>query len=212
MVSLCFYFGCITSQGQVKVAINLPDTNTTDELVSNSKPVIDVSNKLLITSGFLIREYTINIKNIESGNSLYIAPTGSVNFGFGLNYKWLGIAVSFGLPSPKSIEEQEGETQKQDYQLNLYSNAFAAQGHLQYYKGFHVSRIDVGDSSNIQFKKGEGIIPFLSTYSLGVSGWYFFNHKKFHIKQLMSGMQFKKNMLVVWLRECFMEWIEQMQI
>ena len=182
VVLFWLFFGCITSQGQVGSTINLADTNKSKELDDSSKPFTDVSDKLLITTGFWFKGYTIDMKNIESGNSVSIAPTGSVNLGFGVNYKWLGIAVSFGLPSSKRIEEKEGETQKQDYQLNLYSNAFVAQGHLQYYKGFHVSSLNVGDSSSIQLGDGDGIIPSLSTYSLGVSGWYFFNHKKFSYK------------------------------
>jgi len=175
-------FGALSAKTQeVTISPTSEIDSVTVDTVSTKK-FVDKSDKLLVSAGFLLKSYNIKIENVGTGKSIAIDPTGSVNLGFGVNYKWLGLAFSFGLPTPADDKRKLGETQKQDYQLNVYSNAFVAQGHLQYYKGFHISEIDDGDTSKIKVKGGEGIIPSLETYSLGLSAWYFFNHKKFSYK------------------------------
>ena len=113
---------------------------------------------------------------------MFLTPTGTANIGFGFNYKWFGFAFSLGLPTSAEDKERFGETKKQDFRLNLYTDAFVVQGHLQHYKGFHVSRVEIKGKNNLIDENKKPIIPSLETFSVGLSSWYFFNHKKFSYK------------------------------
>ena len=163
-------------------ALVQPGVNDTITEAESVKKIIDLSDQILLSTGVVFKSYGIDMFDVNSGTTLSIDPTGNANLGFGFNYKWFGIAVSFGLPSESKEVERFGETQKQDFQLNIYSNAFVGQGHLQHYKGFHVSEISEGDSVNLAVKEGTGLVPSLETYSVGLSSWYFTNYKKFSYK------------------------------
>ena len=170
----------VEAQDSILVDTSLVNPNKSEALVSTR--FVDMSDKLLLSSGFVFKSYDIEIKNVSSGGSVSIEPTGSANMGFGFNYRWFGFGFSFGLPNSSAEEKLYGETNKLDLQLNIYSKAFVAQGHFQRYKGFHISGINPGDTSQIQIDVGDAVIPSLETYSIGLSGWYFLNHKKFSYK------------------------------
>ena len=170
----------VKSQDSVVVTSSSTDTSIVQDFVP--RRFVDMSDKLLISAGVLFKSYNIRIENVNSGTTIAIDPTGSANLGFGVNYRWLGIGFSFGLPASSKEEAEFGKTQKQDFQLNIYTNAFLVQGHLQHYKGFHVSELEKGDTVALQINDGNGLIPSLETYSVGLSSWYFFNHKKFSYK------------------------------
>lgn len=156
------------------------DSTKSIEEKEEPKRFTDESDKLMLHTGIFFKSYNISVENVSTGKILKLDPTGSANLGFGFNYKWFGLAFSFGLPINKKDKQKFGETKKQDYQLNVYTDAFVAQGHMQRYKGFHVSEI-VEDSSGRGVDE-TSIISSLETYSLGLSAWYFFNSDKFSYK------------------------------
>jgi hypothetical protein len=158
------------------------DSTDGAELNKEPKRFTDESHKILLSTGILYKSYNITVENVSTGKILRLDPTGSVNLGFGFNYKWFGIAFSFGLPSNQKDKEEFGETQKRDYQINIYTDAFVAQGNMQRYKGFHASEITEGSNGIVNGFAQTPIISSLETYSLGASAWYFFNNKKFSYK------------------------------
>lgn len=136
----------------------------------------DVSDSLMINVRALMRSYSLNYTHVSSGAELEIEPTGQMNLGFGVNYKWFGIAANFGLPSSAEEIEKYGETSRQDLHLGMYGNKVSGLINLQRYKGFHVSNFQDTVTEN-QIK-----IPSLETISVNMSALYFFNHKKFSYK------------------------------
>jgi len=158
------------------------DSNAVDIAVDKPTQFNDESDKILISTGFLIKSYNLSVENVNKGKTLYLTPTGNASIGFGFNYKWFGFAFSFGMPTSAEDKERYGETKKQDYRLNLYTNTFVVQGHVQYYRGFHVSRVVVKGKNKLIDVNKKPIIPSLTTFSVGLSSWYFFNHKKFSYK------------------------------
>lgn len=136
----------------------------------------DVSHKLMFNVKSLMRSYDLNILNVGTEEELQISPLGQMNLGIGGNYKWLGIAFNFGLPSSTKDVEKYGETKKQDLHIGMYGNQASGFINLQRYKGFHLSNyIDTLTGNQVK-------LPSMETYSINFSGLYFINHDKFSFK------------------------------
>tara|TARA_R110002050_G_scaffold204327_2_gene339701 strand:- start:6569 stop:7846 length:1278 start_codon:yes stop_codon:yes gene_type:complete len=174
-------------------SLSIQDTGKVDSIAEVAiQRFKDVSDKLLLTTGVLLKSHSLTVENVRTGKKLYLSPTGSTNIGFGVNYQWFGIAFSFGLPASSSDKAKYGETTKHDFRLNLYTDAIVFQGHLQRYRGFHVNSVEQG-GKKIKGAVQTPIVTSLETYSLGFSSWYFFNNKKFSYKAayLRNAVQLK---------------------
>jgi len=164
----------VSAQSQVEI-----DTNPSDTTVVSER-YIDYSNQLLLKFMSVTKLNSLEIVNTTSGQSINLEPYGISSLGFGFNYKWLGLGVTLGLPLTSEEEEKYGKTKRFDLQLNIYSKKFVIDASFQQYNGYYVT-----NPGELFPNWNDSIFPqreTMETFSVGVSGYYVFNHKKLSYK------------------------------
>ena len=124
---------------------------------------------------------SFGIYDISLDKTLLYSPNKQLNMGFGFNYKWLGIGIAFNLGFVNNDDELYGKTKRLDWQTNIYTSKAVFDFYLQNYEGHYIENPQQVFSG---WKNGDApyIRPDLRTVSLGLSGMYVFNHKKFSYK------------------------------
>jgi len=163
----------VGANAQVEIGTNISDTSKT------SDRYVNYADDLLIKVMTVVKSNKLEIENTNNDQSIKLAPLGMTSIGLGFNYKWLGLAASYGLPSSAEDKEKYGETERFDFQLNVYSQKFVVDAFLQDYKGFHVENpSDLTTWNEEYYPKRDS----METASIGASGYYVFNHKKLSYK------------------------------
>jgi len=134
---------------------------------------------LLLKFGTVVKANKLEIRNTNSGQSAQFSPAGITNLGGGFNYKWLGLSLSFGLPSSAESDYKYGKTNRFDAQLNIYSKKFGVDVIFQNYSGFHLENPEELTTWNEDYQPQ---LPAMQSASVGFGGYYFFNHEKFSYK------------------------------
>ncbi len=173
---LFLFLVSLTLFGQSQVEI---DTHPKDTTVG-SEYFTDYSDKLLLKFMSVTKLNSLELKNKNNNKTIDLEPYGISSLGFGFNYKWLGLGVTFGLPITAKEEEQYGKTKRFDFQLNIYSQKIVIDAFFQQYKGFYIKNPSelLGNWSDVNFPKRET----MKTASFGAGGYYVFNHKKLSYK------------------------------
>jgi hypothetical protein len=137
-----------------------------------------------LTHLFSLKFFTLaKSSNLELINAdkdrIILRPNGSTNLGVGFNYKFIGIAISFGLPPTQSSIEKYGQTTKLDVQGSYYGKRIGLDGFLQGYKGYYMANPDdYVDWDEPYYPQTSD----LQVTSYGANAFYIFNHKKFSYK------------------------------
>jgi len=120
----------------------------------------------------------IEIKNPDLPKSLNFEPNPQSLMGFGFSYSWLGLGVSFMLPSEKGAESKYGKTQKLDFEAHYTMRRLMVDLTIKNYKGFYFSNpesyINGWNSSNPYPQ-----VPGLQTVSLAASFAYVFSPDRY---------------------------------
>lgn len=168
LITLCFLFS------QLAIAEVIDSTS-----VQNDSYYTDYSDQFLLKVGTVIKSNRLEIKNNLNSSSAKFAPSGRTGLGFGVNYKWLGLGIAFGLPASDEVKRTQGETSRFDAQLNIYSKKFGVDVFFQNYSGFHVENPEaLTDWNKDYFPQQKN----MQAAALGASGYYFFNNEKFSYK------------------------------
>ncbi|MFN8259162.1 MAG: DUF4421 domain-containing protein [Bacteroidales bacterium] len=131
----------------------------------------------------------VDIGSEASDNSLKIRPNGNTVLGFGIDTKWIGLSASFSLPFMNKDEDIYGKTESFDIQVNYYGNSFGVDAWARHYKGFYLDNPeDFVNWPNDNYP----LLSGMETYGLGLSGYYFFNHKTFSYKAAFPRTMFQK--------------------
>tara|TARA_B100000809_G_C15140222_1_gene532861 strand:+ start:9968 stop:10996 length:1029 start_codon:yes stop_codon:yes gene_type:complete len=139
----------------------------------------DYSDQLLIKVMSVVKSNDLEIINKNNKKSIVLKPYGMSSLGFGFNYKWLGLGIGFGLPASPEDEKIYGETQRFDFQLNVYSRKFVVDAFAQQYTGYHIENVaELIDWEGVYFPQRES----MKTFAMGIGGYYVFNHEKLSYK------------------------------
>lgn len=115
----------------------------------------------------------IEIENPDLPKKLLFKPNPQSLVGFGLSYSWLGLGVSFTMPSSSAEDKKYGKTQKFDFEAHYTMRKLMVDLTLKSYKGFYLSNpqkfIDSWSSSDPYPQA-----PNLQTVSLAASFAYIF--------------------------------------
>lgn len=175
-LSLTFLFliSYVISVAQIEIDTDAVDTTTIEERY------VDYSDQLLLKVMNVVKKNDLEIINSNNKQSLKLSPLGITSLGFGFNYKWLGLAVAFGMPASEEQIKTYGNTKRFDFQMNIYSKKFVIDAFLQQYNGFYISNPKnlVLTWDSIDFPQRDS----METLSAGVSGYYIFNNKKLSYK------------------------------
>jgi hypothetical protein len=137
----------------------------------------DYSGLLTLKPYLLFKLNNLNIYNGE--DKLLLSPNNPTSIGVGLNYKFAGIALGFGLPNTAKSIERRGKTNRLDLQISLFMKNLGFDGHFQLYKGYYNRNPgDFMEWDETNFPK----LPNMRTISLGASGYYVFNNKRYSNK------------------------------
>lgn len=163
--------------------INLGYSQVDFTLTTDSTDINDYyteyPEKLLLKFGTTIKSNKLQIINNNSNQKAKFAPAATTSLGGGVNYKWFGLSLAFGLPSSSESNSKYGQTRRFDAQFNIYTNRFGVDAIFQNYQGFYLEN----PSAFTTWDKEEfPQLPYMQSASLGVGGYYFFNHKKFSYK------------------------------
>jgi hypothetical protein len=138
----------------------------------------DLTHLLSLKLFTLTKFSTLDLIDAD-GSQINLRPNGNTNLGVGFNYKYIGIALSFGLPPTQSSNEKYGQTTKLDLQISYYGKRVGIDGFLQRYKGYYMANPeDYMDWDEPYYPQNED----LQVMSYGANAFYIFNHKKFSYK------------------------------
>ena len=110
---------------------------------------------------------------------IVLMPNGNTGLGVGVNYKFIGIALSYGLPKSQSSIDKYGNTNSFDIQMSFFGKRIGFDGYLQGYKGYYMAN----PQDHVDWE--EDYYPTVSDLrimSIGVNAFYIFNNKQFSYK------------------------------
>ncbi len=151
--------------------------------------IIDLSDMLGIYVNTITKQNHLKFKDLNTNKKLKFQPNGETDLGFGFNYKWLKLGVAFNIPFLNKDNDKLGETKRLDLQLNVFMRSLGIDAYYQKYKGFYLS--NPGDYVDSIYSKQPNLSD-METASLGLSAYYFFNHKKFSYQAVYVRNQIQK--------------------
>lgn len=151
------------------------EKRTTDTTNTYYDDLTDLLSLRLFT---LTKLNTLEIANNPNGR-LVFRPNGNTSLGFGFNYKFVGLALSFGLPrSPSSIAKY-GQTDILDVQVSSFGRRIGFDCFLQGYRGYYMANPgDHMDWNESYFPQSRD----LQILSFGAQAFYMFNSEEFSYK------------------------------
>ncbi len=168
-----------------------PDLNISppEKVKYDTSRIVDLSNKLALYFNIAGKVNSIDIQSMTSEKQLQLVPNGNTSIGLGVDYKWIGVGVSFSPAFMNKDDEIYGKTERFDMQVNYYRNSFGIDAYVKYYKGFYLENPDdFIDWPNPEFPLLQG----METYAAGISGYYVFNNKKFSYKAAFPRTMWQK--------------------
>lgn len=170
LILLILNIGYTSAQTDVQISPELK------KVKYDTTRIIDMSSNLSLWAYGINKQYSLELKNENVKNKLHVKPNGQTNYGFGFNYKWMGLGIAFHIPGSDTDEDKYGKTQRLDLQFNVFARSFGIDFSSQYYKGYY---IDNPEKFMSWTEARRPLLPELQTASISLSGYYFTNHEKF---------------------------------
>ena len=165
---------CILFAGYLTFAQNPDDFNQ-----PNDSNIYYTEYPKMLALQLFTQSKTNSLSILSPEYTLRLRPNGVTNLGIGANYYGIGLSLALGLPKTSTSENIYGKTKRYDLQLSAYAARFGLDGFIQSYKGYYnANPDDFMDWNNNYYPQ----IPDLQVISVGASGFYIFNHKKFSYK------------------------------
>ena len=132
---------------------------------------------LLTTRLFLLFQNASLLINPTDGTISKIVYRPNVNLRIGIAgfWKWFGLGLSIDNPVYKTDQGAYGKTTTLDLRVNVFGRVFAGELFMQQYKGFYILSPEQKDGKHY-------LIPDMKTFSLGLSGYWISNSKRFSIR------------------------------
>jgi hypothetical protein len=120
----------------------------------------------------------VEIQNPDLPQNLLFKPNPQSLIGFGFSYSWLGLGVSFTLPSSDESDRLYGKTQKFDFEAHYTMRRLMVDLTLKSYKGFYFSNPEKYIST---WHSGDPYpqVPNLQTVSIAASFTYVFSPDRY---------------------------------
>lgn len=147
---------------------------SSDTIRIDSLYISDHTDQLTV-SIFSVYQDAVLMNSYGNLDRIDYRPNVNLRFGITAYYKWLGLGISLGnffnLRNPNIY----GNTSSVDLRLNAFSRTMAAEVYYQNYKGFYISHPAKPDGSYY-------VMPGLSTFSIGLAGYWIYNHHRYSIR------------------------------
>lgn len=182
LLFLNFYLSAQTFEKIKEFAIKhiAGDTNKTYNFEYDTNFVKSYRDVLNITFVGINRNLDISVKNSNDVlRSINYSTKNGMSFGFGLDYKWLGIEFSTKLGFLNNKEPKKLNTEKFGLRVGLTGRKFWFNGTLQRYKGLHISNPTIFDSNYFTNNYFYPARPDIISLALFGSLYYSFNNKRY---------------------------------
>jgi len=147
----------------------------------------DLSSLLHLRIYSLAKLNTLEIKYEDE--KLRLEPNGVVSLGGGFNFKGIGIALGFGIPSSQNSIDKYGKTKRLDIQAGIFSKRIGGDAYFQAYRGYYCSNPgDFMEWDNDYYPQ----LPEIKTISVGLSVFYIFNNSRYSYKAAFVRTQIQK--------------------
>lgn len=142
----------------------------------DSTYLADYTN-LLTTRLFLLFQNASLVINpaVDKISKIVYRPNVNVRIGIAGFWKWFGLGLSIDNPFYKTDRNAYGKTTTLDLRVNVFGRVIAGELFFQKYKGFYIISPERTDGTHY-------IIPDMQTFSLGLSGYWIYNSKRFSIR------------------------------
>ncbi len=118
--------------------------------------------------------------NGNNGTDLNYQTNMPINYGFGIDYRWLTFEYTRSVPVLSSIDPKRGQTEAWGFGFGLTGRKFWFKNFIEVYQGYHLSNSEVIDPNYLQNHQSEYYFrPDITTLSYFASLNYGFNHRKF---------------------------------
>lgn len=170
----------INAQSEAKEQIEI-DSSSSQVYYNN------LNNQFILR--FFLAHKANGVEISKGGKSLRYRPNGTMSLGVGFNYKFLGLAISVGLPTTQDQTYKYGKTQRLDLQVSIYSKAIGADAHIQSYKGYYLANPSDFNQWNEDYYPQ---LTDMQVSTIGANLFYIFNNDKFSYKAPFIGNQVQK--------------------
>ena len=132
---------------------------------------------LLTTRAFLLFQNASLLLHPEGNNipKIVYHPNANLRIGIAGFWRWFGLGLSIDNPFYKTDQAAYGKTTAIDLRINAYGRAVAGELFFQQYKGYYISSSEKIDHSHY-------ILPDMKSWSVGVSGYWILNSRRFSIR------------------------------
>lgn len=118
--------------------------------------------------------------NGTNGKTVNYLTNMPMNYGFGVDYRWLTFEYTRSIPMLSSIDPAKGQTEAWGFGFGLTGRKFWFKNFIEVYGGYHVSNPEVIDPNYLQKNNSKYYFrPDIITVSYFASLNYGFNHRKF---------------------------------
>lgn len=146
--------------------------------------------KLVITVPVSYKQLQFSLIDFKSGNKLTFAPNQQYDFGISISSRWASFIINTGAKLFNKDTQIKGETNYQDYQVNLYNRKITTDMFFQNYSGFYIKNSKTFASyTNTQ---PYDIRTDVKAVNMGASTYYIVNHKKFTFKNSFTFVEKQK--------------------
>ncbi|MFN3403636.1 MAG: DUF4421 family protein [Cytophagaceae bacterium] len=126
-----------------------------------------------------VRINQFEIKDNLSKKTIQYSPNESLNLGFGINTKSIGVNVFFNLPHINNDNHIYGQTQEFDLTSYIYGRKFYADFNYGRFQGFYLKNYEIIDPEYLTNYKAYPQRSDIKTYIYGGSLFYSINNRKF---------------------------------
>lgn len=169
----------ILLSGWMQVSLALELVNEDQAVVDSTEVYYEDLTDLLSLRLFThTKSSTLELIHPPDGR-IILKPNGNTGLGLGFNYKFIGLAFSYGLPASHANIEKYGKTNDFDFQVSVFSKRIGFDGYLQGYRGYYMA------NPNDHVDWEEDYYPQVSDlkiFSYGANAFYMFNSKNFSYK------------------------------
>lgn len=155
--------------------VNAEETAVPSETIDSSR-IADYTNLLTARLFLLFQNASLLINPaINQASNIVYRPNANIRVGIAGFWKWFGLGLSIDNPLYNTDQVAYGKTTTLDLRVNAFGRFLAAELFLQDYKGFYIVSPEKPDGSHY-------ILPDMRTFSLGFSGYWIYNAKRFSIR------------------------------
>jgi hypothetical protein len=125
------------------------------------------------------RTNIFTLTDLANSKALAYSPNRGLDFGLGMNYRWLGLSLSFTTP----LNPEYKQTRKIDLQAGIFMRRYVFDVYFQSYTGMYLINASTLQSNAIarNFQR-----PDVRSINFGSNAYYIFNRKRFSARAAFS--------------------------